>query len=84
MPGLLLCCEVSVVIRTKNKLRGCPMFDDVPLSMAQIKRFCDEGCCPSCLQILMSRLNRVCEGPEKVQEFADKLDARLPLYEAAV
>ena len=73
-----------MLIRTKNKLRGCPTFDDVPLSMAQIKRFCDEGCCSNCPQILMSRLNRVCKDTERLQEYADKLDARLPLYEAAV
>lgn len=70
-----------MVVRLSRKYAGCPMFDDVPLSFWQVRRFCEQGCCSRCPDILIGYLNKTCRDEVRVREYAAALEDRLVCVE---
>ena len=66
-----------MTIKLSKKYRGCPMFDDVPLTFREVRAFCELGCVSSCPQILMGYFNNHCRDKERLLDYARKLEERL-------
>lgn len=51
------------------KNNSCPMNKDIPLTEAEVKRFCKDGCSPSCNEELAELLQKKAEKQDKNKQF---------------
>lgn len=54
----------------QQKNNSCPMNKDIPLTEAEVKRFCKEGCSPSCNEELAELLQKKAEKQDKNKQFS--------------